>query len=365
MLSQYQLLFDVDDIKLAIFSACYSSLKPSWDYGLPDVAKARGIDATIAFPDLVYSPLNTDGRPMDQTRLYGGYFWERAAEYLKTGATSLNAMKWATSDMIAKDGKGWGYELYQISGSVTNPGAVGIKPAAAGTAATSDLLWDAQQYSISSLNTTSTSQVQGPSGPMTLVETLEGVMYRLDHDGRLVDVNLAARRTGTVTYDIVQARTLAETFATQHAVGFSPAWTLAEGRMTHVEGEDLARFVWRPSVSGHPASRLLQIEVDLRTGAVTHYIDALTAPPGGGFEITAQEAIDIVRQQLGTAGEILEVIADTWHHPRWSVTLDLTEPETGPLPGVEANPIGERSTPRVIQVHVDATTGEILDTATT
>lgn len=390
MLSEYRPLLDVDDVRLAIFAGCYTSLVPSWGYSLPEVAAARGMDSTIAFPGLVYSPVSTSERPMSETRYSGNYFWERAATYLKNGAAVADAMKWATSDLLAKEGDAGGWDEYQIDGSIASPGQMTLTPERGGRLGTSDLLWDANLATdedwvdwavafaedrvdfanalidILLENTpTAAGLVAGPGGSEYLVVgTAEQVTYRFDENGRLVDLSSSPTAQGDPTYSVAEAAEIATQFAMEHAAGFDQTWPRSDRVLHHIEGENLARFTWRPRTHGIPVGRTVLIEVDLRTGDIGHYIDAQarssSAPAALEGVVTEGQAIKTAREAAGAGGELVSADLEHWVQTRWLVTLDYTEPTVVDVPASGGGTVQEKvEIPRFVQVEIDALTGDV------
>lgn len=364
-ISEYYPYSDVDEVRLAIFSGCYTTLAEPKRYGyLVEASVARGVDAVVSFPGLVYSPNTPAGTPMSETNYSGGYFWNRAAYYLGRGNTINAALQKAVSDLIAKEGRGRGYQRYRIHGSVDQPGSVRLKPAGSGEPLTSDPSWEVERVdgtaayaAVAALTPTATStSTGGPAGPLTEVRTAQGVDYRLDAGGELFDLSAATATSGAVTYSMDQARQMAHAFAREHADGFDGTWSLVEEQsLSHVGDDSLGRFGWRPDVDGRSGPRQVVVEVDRRTGAVTYYLDAAAQAGGTEFALSREQAVDAARRTAGAltgqlGAEQISAVPDVWDRPRWVVTLDrgLRGPEGG------------HQTPDVLQIDIDAATGAVL-----
>lgn len=359
--SQYVPGIDIDKVRLAIFDGCYTARTDLNGGNLAIAAARNGADAVVAYSGLVTAPV-TPSASTDPatTNYYSNYHANRLGYHLKQGDTVETALKRALTDVIAKHGKAHGYDNYRVIGSVARPGAVRLMPAGWGQPGTASpdagIYWTPTPGvtpfgSISELTPTTSELSETDSGAMRTVNTVQGVEYRLDANGRLYDLSAPTASGGEVSFTLDEASERALKFVERHTEEFDSTWTKAEqSALSHVAGDAIARFVWRPVLAKHPGPRVVTVEIDRRTGAVTYYSDVRARGWTEEFRVSGQEAIEAVRSATGAPAEAGEASAvpDTWHYSRWIVTVDH---------GFRS--VGGRAVPHVDTAVVDARTGQV------
>lgn len=314
--SEYLPFVEADGIRLAILAGCYTA-NESADFGsFLTTGSARGIDSVVGFSDFVYFPA-----ACTSCGYSGNYYWDRFAVHAKAGHTVANALSLARSDLVAKEGNAGGWNLYRISGSVSAPGSVRVTPAGYGQGFTSQP-FGLTPFTVAQLTPVATTS--GDSGATTDVTTQEGVFYRVDTStGRLRDLTAPASTTGETRLDLPAAATAGRDFVAAHVPGFTERWVLeGNSRVTHVDGEELASQRWRSvTAGGLPGPALADVEVDLRTGAVTYLSSASAAPATTAFDVDRDRALEIAAEAIDLGGAVTAT-ADVWDTPRWTVTVD-------------------------------------------
>ncbi|MGW4209759.1 PepSY domain-containing protein [Lentzea sp. NPDC004789] len=338
--SEYLPAVDVDDMKILVLAGCYTANSSAQFGGFNDVPVRRGVDSVITFPDLVYFPASSASTPISATNYSGNYFWSRFAAHTASGASVANALAWARTDLIAKEGSAGGWDRYVIRGSVADPGAVTLTPAAPGEPLTSRPTQNYQSFDTLTVTRTSSS-----GDGLTIVDTAEQVRLRRTANGRVLDAVGTPATSGPVLLDEAAAVRRAREFA---GAGSSPA---ESGPISHVADDAVTHVVFRQS---HPGgTRQVIVEVDRRSGAVVYYAD-LAAAGSGDAVISRDEAISKARKAIGVTDGTATATADVWDVARWTVTIDRG------LQGRSSAPV-----PDVRRVVVDARSGAIIHIART
>lgn len=351
--TEYIPFVEVDDMRLLIVAACYTSGTSEWGNFL-DAGKARGIDSVVTFRDLVYFPATAAGTAVSQTNYSGNYYWHRFSYHIQQGVTVATALARANTDLVAKEGNSGGWNRYVIGGALANPGGVKLMPAGEGTPGNSQPLAATSAYgSFAELSPVSSSVVDDPDGLSAIdVTTAEGVSYRTRRDGSVLDAVGVAAQSGDIALSEAAARSAAAEFVRRNVDGFSDTWLVTENAAAgHTDGEALIRVQWRTDLAGRAGSRAVTVDLDRRTGAVTYFADTRGTADTAEFAVTAAQAIAIARSEFGDKGAAT-VGADTWDTSRWTVTIDR---------GLMGRPGAE--VPDVKRVEIDASTGEILSAA--
>jgi hypothetical protein len=324
--TEYLPVTDIDDMRLLVLAGCYTATT-SASYGdFNAVAVEKGVDSVVSFPGLVYYPASEAGTASSATAYSGNYFWDRFAAHAQSGVSVSTALSRARTDLVAKEGSAGGWDRYVIRGSVASPGAVSLLPAGSGQALTSRPLGVAAFSSVQDLTVTSRSTAEGPDGPVTDVRTAEGVSYRLQNDGSLLDLTAPAAVTGPVVLDETAARDRAERFLLANLPGFDASWPLlAAEPVSHEDSDELALLRYRPRLAGQAGPQEITVEVDRRTGAVTYLGRTSGSASDATFAVTETEAIDAALGFLGhdaAAARRITATADTWDSSRWTVVVD-------------------------------------------
>jgi hypothetical protein len=317
--SEYLPVVDVDDVRLAILAGCDTAHADPFLGDFSSMGMSRGIDSIVTFKQKVYYPSKCTDCVYS-----GNYFWGRFSAYAKAGDSVATALSRARTDLIGKEGDGGGWGSYRITGSVSSPGTVRLKPAGSGEPLTSRPL-GVDPFIVDSLAVHSSRTGTSPMGETTEVETAEGIQYRrLTSTGELIDVVAPASTVGELTLDLDAAERVARHFVGEHARAVSPTSILVQrGLAEHGAGQELAVFHWRAStVDELPGADYLVVEVDRRTGAVTYFAHATDRPSSDDFRLTADQAVDVVSALTSVDGADISVTQDVWDRPRWTVTVD-------------------------------------------
>ena len=336
----------VFQVRLAVMAGCYTANHHAGFGDFEEAGTKAGMDAIVAFPGLVYYPSTCTSCVYS-----GNYYWDRFSAYTKAGDTVSVSLSRARTDLVAKEGSAGGWQAYRITGSVSSPGAVRLRPAADGEPLTARPT-GVEPYGVADLTVTSRMPGTSPLGDTVEFETEQGISFRrLAADDALLDLAAPASTTGAQPLvTLAEAQTTAAAFALEHDAGIGARWDLASESMAHGDGEQLAAFTWRSTNSaGLLANQQVEVEVDRRTGAVTYYAVTGTET-SGGFRITAEQARSAVARLTATDGAEVTVTGDMWHRPRWTVTVDR---------GLENH------VPDVEQFQLDAATGELLSRTAT
>ena len=354
LFSEYLPFIDVDDMRLLVVAGCYTARDDPWLGSFTDLPVRRGVDAVVTFPDLVYFPSSTPGKPVADTNYSGNYFWNRFSYHFGSGATLAVALARARTDLIAKEGSGGGWDRYQIHGSVANPAGVLLRPAGAGQPWTSDPLPTLDFLGFSALTSSRVTETTGPTGGVVwTVETTEGVSYRQTADGTVLDAVGVPTTSGPVTLSEAAAASRADRFL--DAVLAASADELNRTATTtagHGEGQQVVQTVYRTGSADRPGARQVVVEVDRRSGAVVYFADVRADVRGAALDapvVSEREAVATAREHTGLATATATAVADSWDTSRWIVTLDAGE---SGRPGFEV--------PNVARVVVDATTGAVI-----
>lgn len=370
---------DVDDMRLAILAGCdTANVSPDWG-SFGQVGKQKGIDSIIGFTDLIRSPANCGN-----SCLYSGnYFWSRFAVYVQNGDTIGNALSKAVSDLVAKEPY-WGaqgYDKFKIEGALATPGDVRLVPAAYGVMYNSQPVGGSSSSSIASSSDVRLAPAyfidllnsgflgDGPSSIAGLTtisqrsftidnrqvwdyETAQGISYRLDaNTGELLWFASPASTMGQGELTEDEAHRAAVDFAGHYVSGFKESDGLVTiSQPNHLDGDDLFGYSWRMSTPSGPGPRLVDIEVDRRTGAIVYFAQAEASPSTTTFAISQAEAINISQEAVGTATTLESAVSEVWNKPVWTVTL---------------NRAGESLTHDFIYVLIDGQTGEVIHQAAT
>jgi hypothetical protein len=331
---------DIDDMRLAILAGCYTANSHESLGDFEDVARSRGVDATVAFPGLVYYPSKCTACVYS-----GNYFWDRFAVHYGGGATLSVALSRARTDLVNKEGSAGGWDRYRVTGSVISPGSVKLRPEGSGEPVTSQPL-GTTAYTMDSLTVTGTRPLTDGQVEQT---TSEGVLVRRDAAGRVLDVWAPSSTTGSTAFGAETLRATSRAFVSSVAGGDD--WTLAaEEELFHLDGERLARFTWTRAGS---TPEVVDIEVDQRTGAVTFLGRAQAAQPAtGSASVTASEALRIALDHSALNAEVVDVERRTWGQHLWIVRTRN---------GDDRGPLG----PQHQELTVDAITGEVIRRTTT
>ena len=343
---EYIPFVDADHVRLAVMAGCYTANHHAGFGDFEEAGTKAGMDAIVAFPGLVYYPSTCTSCVYS-----GNYYWDRFSAYTKAGDTVSVSLSRARTDLVAKEGSAGGWQAYRITGSVSSPGAVRLRPAADGEPLTARPT-GVEPYGVADLTVTSRMPGTSPLGDTVEFETEQGISFRrLAADDALLDLAAPASTTGAQPLvTLAEAQTTAAAFALEHDAGIGARWDLASESMAHGDGEQLAAFTWRSTNSaGLLANQQVEVEVDRRTGAVTYYAVTGTET-SGGFRITAEQARSAVARLTATDGAEVTVTGDMWHRPRWTVTVDR---------GLENH------VPDVEQFQLDAATGELLSRTAT
>lgn len=331
---------DVDDMRLAILAGCYTANTHPSLGDFEDVARSRGVDATVAFPGLVYFPTKCTDCVYS-----GNYFWDRFAVHYGSGATLTVSLSRARTDLVNKEGNGGGWGSYRITGSVAAPGSTKLRPRGDGAPLTSQPL-GTSPYTMGSLTVTGVRAL--PDGQVEQT-TQEGVLIRRDAADQVIDVWAPSATSGESFVPTETLRATSHAFVTD--VAGDHDWTLAaDEEVFHHEEERLHRFTWRLDT---PVPQVVDVEVDRRTGAVT-YLARATAPHAtrGTHVVTAAEAEQIALADIGADVRVMDVEQFTWGGPLWVVrTRDDND----------RDPLGAKFQ----EVTVDGITGDIVRRTTT
>lgn len=338
--SEFAPFVEVDDMRLAIFAGCYTANTHESLGDFEDMARSRGVDATVAFPGLVYFPAKCTDCVYS-----GNYFWDRFAVHYGGGATLSVSLSRARTDLVNKEGSSGGWYTYRITGSVTSPGSTTLRPRGDGAPLTSQPL-GTSAYTMGSLTVTGTRTL--PDG-QTEQTTQEGVLVRRDADGQVVDVWAPSATIGDALLPIEAMRATSHTFVTDVAGDHS--WTLvAQEEMHHLDEERLYQFTWR--LAG-PVPQIVDVEVDRRTGAVT-YLGRAKAPheTSGAYLVTAGQAKEIALADTKADARVVDVEQRSWGQPQWVVRTRYDH-DRGPLGA------------QVRETTIDGITGEVVRRTTT
>jgi hypothetical protein len=324
--SEYLPFADVDDMRLLILAGCDTAQQSGYgDFAA--VAEAKGIDAVVVFPELVYYPSTTPGAAIGTTDYAGNYFWGRFAYHATTGADVRTSLARARTDLVTKEGAASGWDLFVVEGAVANPGAVRLTPADNGQLLDSDPAATTAYSSFSNLSVTDLAVTEGVAGEqLTTAQTAEGVTVRRHTDGTVLDAVGVPSRQGAVTLSLEASRSLAATFVSTQAGASATAWQLVDERTaTHGGGETLAAFTWRPTVGSVAAGPgRIDVEIDRRTGAVVYYAASRPTSEPDVVEprLTQAEALAVVAEFASTAGADVDAELASWDRPTWTVTVD-------------------------------------------
>jgi len=343
-----------DDMKVAVLGGCHTAAQPDNGNSWFLVLGLIGVDSVVGFRDLIYSP-STDGGTTS-----GNYFWSRFSAYAQAGYMVRDVLSLARADLYAAEGNSWGYDQWAVGGAAVDPGAVRFTPASGGTL---NLFgWNfipqppvaTQSLDLASLTTTRQTAIVVDGRSFTDRETAEGVSYRVDASGELVNFIAPATTSGnsTVTHD--QAIAAAADFAAAHVSWFDgQSFATTSVRETaHFKGESLLAIEWRPlGASGVAGPAVVRAEVDLRTGNVVALTALRAAEDPTGFAVTKDQAIAAARAALGGAtGAVEEATPDEWAGPRWTIRIDRGQSALG--------------TPMKSIAVIDGRTGQVNTTAT-
>ena len=394
---------DVDDMKLAILAGCHTASDSSTWGNFGRMGRERGIDSTVSFADFVYYPGTCTGTT--NCSYAGNYFWERFAVYAEGGDTVGVALSKARQDLVTKEGSAKGWDSSVVFGSSDTPGDVRIAPAGEGQAWDSkplgidpfdpfgltltwarDILVEGTPYtdfvtsqgvSYRTIDPTSNIQVAGPpgarsvpalmtgstgastapavmtdTGQVTNATTPGGTALPTAPRRGLVWLQAPAATQGEVKLDKAAARGAALDFLSSYVDRFDrEGFKLTERkRVSHLDGDELYSFTWRPQEEGRSGPAAVTAEVDRRTGAVV-FLSAARPKDVASTEVTVsrQQAIGVAVEKAG-AGRVKEARADVWERPRWTVTIDQGK---------------EEPTPRLVEVTVDGVTGKVISTSRT
>lgn len=121
-----------------------------------------------------------------------------------------------------------------------------------------------------------------------------------------------------------------------------------EGTATHLRGDAISQFEWRSTVGGKPGPRVLQVEIDRRSGGVVSFRDVAVDNDVATFTINRDEAVAIASARTQEPGSV-SVESDIWRTGRWIVTIDRSPDSDGAADHEE--------------IVIDAGTGEVISHA--
>jgi hypothetical protein len=355
LVSEYLPVVDVDDMRLLVLAGCYTANTGNWG-NFSTIGTQRGIDVIVGFSELVYYPKTTVRTALTATNYSGNYFWDRFSAYVQGGSSITTALSRARTDLVAKEGSAGGWDHYVIRGAAADPGAVTLRPAGGGELLNGQPLGTAPYATLGALTLVSQQAGTGPTGGTTEVITSQGVLYRLAEDGSLLDLTAPAATQGSTALSDGQAYEAALTFVRANVAEFGPDWRLVSRQsVSHVAGDAVMEFVWRPVYDGRDGGRQITVELDRRTGAVTYLASVGSDRSVVAPAVDAGEAIALAEQAVGTDAGSATATQDSWDGvPRWTVTLDH---------GLVGRPGLE--TPRSDRIVLDARTGDVLAMTTT
>jgi hypothetical protein len=335
----------VDDLLLAVLSACQTAeADPTWG-SLPEMLPTKGVDTVVTIFGLPLIPGVIDPTPL----AYGNYYWARVGYYLRTGNSVNLALSKGVQDLIAAEGSASGWNRYHITGAAQAPEATTIVPPRPGTSLLPTKVRGLLPGSASSLTVTSTMSETLPTGRVIDNETAEQITTRRDAlTGQLLGAWGMPALTGPETFDREQAVSLAEEFLSREIPG---GYTIGRLRSTRTEPLKGARLL-STEIRYHDASKregLAIIEVDLRAGNVVTF-NLAHAPKLPTREATlTQDKAEALALQIAGEGTVVDAQRRDWTDSRWVVTIDQ----------------GERDGhDQIEEVAVDAVDGRILAQAT-
>lgn len=343
-----------DDMKVAVLGGCHTAALPTNGNSWFAILRLIGVDSVVGFSDLIYFPGAAGGTTS------GSYFWSRFSAYAQTGYMVRDALSLARADVFAAEGNNWGYDQWAVGGAAVDPGAVRFTPASGG--ALNVFGWNfipqppvpTQSLNLASLITTRQRSIAVNDRAFTDHETAEGVSYRLDENGALVNFLAPATTSGHSKVSNEQAIVAGADFAAAHVSWFDRQAfsTTAVRKTAHSMGESLLAIEWRPVDAGRVAGpSVVRAEVDLRTGNVVALTALRATPNPTSFKVTKDQAIATARAALGGAtGAVEDATQDEWARPRWTIRIDRGQSALG--------------TPVKSIVVIDAHTGDVQTTAT-
>lgn len=341
--TEYLPFIDVDDVRLAILGGCYTANGDALFGDFEDAGAAVGVDALIAFTDLVYNPSNCGANCVSA----GNYFWDRFSAHIATGVSAGVAMSQARTELVAREGNAWGWDKYRITGTVADPAGTVLAPSGAGQPLTSQPLGGVSPFtSVSSLTEKHRSVEQSLLGSVLSVASNEGVNFRRDmQTGRLIDLYApASTQDVPMLLTPAEAESVALAFLEEEGLTVD-AWAMSGDLTNHGDGQALASFAWREvRRDGVPGGRQVSVEVDRKTGALT-YFAAVEAPSSAAFSIDPSQAIEAALAVASDPSGRVTSTQDVWARPRYFVQIDH-----GHINGV----------PIVEVIEVDGQTGEVL-----
>jgi len=306
---------EIDDVRLMIFSSCYSSLRFSDSYySLPEAARLRGVDAAVAFKGLIYSPKSTTTTPVADTNYSGGYLWNRVSQHLGEGRSISVALTRGLNELYAKEGGYAGYDRYVIEGASASPGAVTLRPLAetnlaSGVDAASVSRWlIGEELAVSASNDLQEREI----APRTYA--------RFDSRGRLFDIVGEAHTEGP---DVVDRSAAAEVAAAAlsdlAAPGAEELASLLEP-VTAIQNERVFRLEWT-GAAPDGGRRFVSLDIDRRSGLIVRLLNTQGAAPASGTpQIGRDAAVDTARAFAG-GDDVLAAVLDDWTgQDRWIVT---------------------------------------------
>jgi hypothetical protein len=350
--SEYLPYVDVDDMRLLIVAGCYTARSDPRFGSFNDIPVRRGVDAVVTFSDLVYFPSSTPGRPVSETDYSGNYFWSRFAYHSQLGNSVSVALSRARTDLVTKEGDAGGWDRYQVHGSVANPGAVRLSPAGSGELLGTDPVPATPFTTVSSLTPVhAQTQGDGAGGLLTAVTTAEGISYRTDGAGHLIDLVAQPTLHGAIALSEADALTVARRFITANGLTAPPDAVPTTARVSHGPGDALVLIDYRTTDAGLAGPARLSLEVDLRSGAVVYLATAHGAARESGVTtpvLTRQAAEEIALTALPYADPVVHsVTAEVWDRATW--TVEVSDPSTADAPF----PVRRR-------ISVDGATGEVV-----
>ncbi len=305
---------EIDDVRLLIFSSCYSSQRFSDSYySLPEAARLRGVDSALAFKGLIYSPTSTGSRPVAETKYSGGYLWSRVSHHLGDGKSIGVALTRGLNELYAKEGSYAGYHRYVIEGASTAPASVTLRSTAetspaAGVDAASVSRWLLARSGGSAANDLHEREVAADT------------YARFDAAGRLFDIVGNARTEGA---DVVDRHAAAELAAVVlsglSALDIDQLESMLEP-VTDVQGERVFRLEWS-GITAQGAQRFVSLDIDRRSGRIVRLLNTQGAAPASSAPDVSRETAIETALAAGPGQQTLGAFLNEWTgRDRWIVT---------------------------------------------
>lgn len=343
----------LDDTRLLIAKGCDTAdlFTESPDYGsFREISRGRGIDSFLGWRGTVYSP--AAGQPIEQTNYSGNYFAKRLAIYLARGRSYRVSVDRAITDLVAREGRAWGYQRYVFDGALSDPGSPTLRGAPAGrvgNGAPLSAVGVGAATAVAPLAEATSTMSHPTYGAVSEHITADRLSYRMTAQGKLLDLSGVAANTGPEVTDHQGAQEAALEFIHRNVADLPRGLTLhRSGQISHMTGDSISEFEWRPRVDGIPGPRTIRVEVDRKTGRIVSFYDVAASSIAATFTVDRDAAVKKAAA-LVAAGGAVTVEPDVWETSRWTVTFDR---------GVDDQ--GFRDSDQVV---IDATTGDVLQHA--